>query len=68
MSTKSLGAGFRYSRVMAWAPALILVVGLVFVLRGDMVTGLLAAAAAIVFWFIIRRRRVEVVSEAPPAE
>lgn len=57
MSDQRLGTGFRFSKVMAWAPALVLVVGFLFVLRGDMTVGLLLAAAAIVFWVIVRRRR-----------
>lgn len=57
MSDQRLGTGFRFSRVMAWAPALVLVVGFLFVLRGDMAVGFLVAAAAIVFWIIVRRRR-----------
>lgn len=57
MSDQRLGTGFRFSKLMAWAPALVLVVALLFVLRGDMAIGLLVAAAAIVFWIIVRRRR-----------
>lgn len=68
MSSMTPGTGFRFSRVMTWAPVLILVVGLLFVIRGDAVIGLLIAAAAIVFWFIVRRRKSDVASQAPPAK
>lgn len=57
MSDQRLGTGFRFSKVMAWAPAFVLVVGLLFLVRGDTTVGLLVAAAAIVFWIIVRRRK-----------
>lgn len=57
MSDQKLGSGFRFTKVMAWAPVLILVLGLAFVLRGEMAVGLLLSGAAIVFWFIVRRRK-----------
>lgn len=59
MSERRLGTGFRFSKVMAWAPVLILILGLVFVIRGDLTVGLLFGAAALIFWFIVRRRKTQ---------
>lgn len=57
MSDQKLGSGFRFSKVMAWAPALILILGLIAVIRGDLVVGLLLGAVALIFWFVVRRRK-----------
>lgn len=57
MSDVKLGTGFRFSKLMAWGPLLVLVLGLIFVVRGELTLGLLLAATAIVFWFIVRRRK-----------
>lgn len=62
MPDRSLGRGFRFSRVMAWAPALILAMGFLLILRGYLAAGLLLAVAALVYWFIVRRRK----SQAAP--
>lgn len=59
MSERRLGTGFHFSKVMAWAPVLILILGLVFVIRGDLTVGLLFGAAALIFWFIVRRRKTQ---------
>ncbi len=57
MSDQPLGTGFRFSRLMAWAPVIVFVIGVVFVVRGELVPGLLLAVAAILLWIIVRRRR-----------
>ncbi len=57
MSDQPLGTGFRFSRLMAWAPVIVFVIALVFVVRGELVPGLLLAVAAILLWIIVRRRR-----------
>lgn len=57
MSDQPLGTGFRFSRLMAWAPVIVSVIALVFVGRGELVPGLLLAVAAIILWIIVRRRR-----------
>lgn len=57
MSAQRLGTGFRFSKLMAWAPVIIVAVGLVFVIRGDLTVGLLLGAAGLIFWLIVRRRK-----------
>lgn len=57
MSDQRLGAGFRFSKVMAWAPAVILVLAFLVLFRGDLALGLILAVAAIIFWFVVRRRK-----------
>ena len=60
MSDKPLGTGFHFSRLMAWAPVIVGVIALVFVVRGELAPGLLLAVAAILMWVIVRRRRARV--------
>ncbi len=57
MSDQPLGTGFHFSRLMAWAPVIVGVSALVFIVRGELVPGLLLAVASILVWIIVRRRR-----------
>ena len=65
MSDQPLGTGFRFSRLMVWAPVIVSVIALVFVVRGELVPGLLLAVAAILLWIIVRRRRARADSGTP---
>jgi hypothetical protein len=57
MSDTTTGNAFRYSRVMAWAPPIILVLGLLAIVSDQLYVGILLAVVAIVFWIVVRRRR-----------
>ncbi len=57
MTNQSAGTGFRYTKVMAWGPAVILAFALVAMAMEQVVVGLLLAVMAILFWVIVRRRK-----------
>jgi hypothetical protein len=57
MADATQGVGFRYSKVMAWGPPIVLVLALILMVMGEMTFGLLLAAFALVFWYLVRRRR-----------
>lgn len=66
MADQATDTGFRFSKVMAWAPAILLVLALVFIVRGDMLVGVLVAVAALIFWLVVRRRKSPAAPGAPP--
>ena len=49
--------GLRYTRVAAWAPPIIMVLGLVFLAIGELTVGFLMVLAAVIFWVVVRRRK-----------
>lgn len=57
LTNQSAGTGFRYTKVMAWGPAVILAFALVAMAMEQVVVGLLLAVMAILFWVIVRRRK-----------
>jgi hypothetical protein len=50
------GDGFRFSRIMAWAPALILVAAVVMAVQGNTTFAFLLAFCGILFGLVVRRR------------
>lgn len=66
MSDVKQGAGFRYGKVMAWAPPMVLALALILMFMGELTFGLLLAAFALIFWFVVRRRKQGEVEETGP--
>ena len=64
MPKETTRPGFRFQRIVAWAPAIILIVAFILLFMGDMWAGVLLAVAALLFWFLVRRRAA---SHAPTA-
>lgn len=66
MPKETTRPGFRFQKVAAWGPALILLVALLFLFTGDILSGVLLAVAALLFWFLVRRRGAAPSAETPP--
>lgn len=56
MAEVKQGAGFRFTKLMGWGPAIILVFAMLLVAQGQTTAGLLLAICGILFGFIVRRR------------
>jgi hypothetical protein len=50
------GEGFRFRRIMAWAPALILVTAVVMAVQGNTPFAFLLVICGILFGLVVRRR------------
>ena len=57
MANDSAGTGFRYTKVMAWGPAVILAFAIVAMVLDQLLVGILLAVMAVIFWVIVRRRK-----------
>jgi hypothetical protein len=57
MANDAADTGFRYTKVMAWGPPIILALALILLVAEQMLFGGLLAVAGIVFWVIVRRRK-----------
>ena len=57
MASDSLDTGFRYTRVMAWGPPIIMALALILLVAELFLFGGLLAVAGIVFWVVVRRRK-----------
>ena len=68
MVDRSTQPGFRFSKVMVWAPAVIAVIGFTVVVLGYRMTGGLLILAGLIFWLIVRRRKEPAAPEAKPAQ
>jgi Na+/pantothenate symporter len=58
MADQTPDTGLRYSRFAAWAPPVIMVLGLVLLAVGELTVGFLMVLAAVIFWVVVRRRKV----------
>ena len=56
MPQETTRPGFRFQKIVAWAPAIMLIVAFIFLFMGDIWAGVLLAVAALLFWFLVRRR------------
>jgi hypothetical protein len=57
VSDAKLGAGFRYSKIMAWSPAILVALALVTMVAGAVWVGLAILAFAVLMLFYVQRRR-----------
>ncbi len=57
MSDTTSGSPYRFPKVMAWAPPVILVLALLALVSDQFYVGVLLAAVAIIFWIAVRRRK-----------
>lgn len=64
MPEETTRPGFRFQKLVAWGPAFILLVALLFVAMGDMLVAGLLAVVAVLFWFMVRRRGAAQADEA----
>jgi hypothetical protein len=51
-----MGEGFRFRKVMAWSPAILILMGALNMAAGDTLEGALVALAGIVFGLVVKRR------------
>jgi cobalamin synthase len=56
MAEVKQGAGFRFTKLMGWGPAVVLIFAVLLVAGGRPTAGLLLAICGILFGFIVRRR------------
>lgn len=66
MAKPQMGEGFRYSKVMAWAPAILILMGLAVVVWGDTTLGILVVLAGVIFGLLVKRRGRRVSREGRP--
>ena len=64
MPKETTRPGFRFQKVAAWGPPIILLFALLLIFMGEVIIGVLAAVAGLLFWFLVRRRGA---SQAPAA-
>jgi len=57
MANDSVDTGFRYTKVMAWGPPIIMALALILLVAELFLFGGLLAVAGIVFWVVVRRRK-----------
>jgi hypothetical protein len=57
VSDAKLGAGFRYSKLMSWGPAVLVVLALILLVAGEIIVGLAVLAFAVLMLFYVQRRR-----------
>lgn len=60
MAEVKQGAGFRFTKLMGWGPAIILIFAVLLIVQGQITYGLLLAICGILFGFIVRRRMKKV--------
>lgn len=56
MSKQAMGTGFRYSKIMAWAPAILMMFGALLLAIGSLYAGVTTAMAGAVFGLVVKRR------------
>lgn len=64
MKKETTRPGFQYQKIVAWAPAIVAAIALLFIAFGELYIGLVLVAAAALFWLIVRRRRTAQDSES----
>lgn len=57
MSDAELGTGFRFGKIMAWAPAIVLILAVMLIATGETMVGLLVAVFALLVWLLVSRRK-----------
>jgi hypothetical protein len=67
VSDAKLGTGFRYSKIMAWAPGVILALAIVLLVMGDVIMSGVLLVFALLVWLFVSRRKKAVASGARPA-
>jgi hypothetical protein len=56
MSMQAMGSGFRFRKIMGWAPALVIMFGVLLVAVGSVYAGISVAMAGVVFAIVVKRR------------
>jgi hypothetical protein len=56
MNKQPMGSGFRYTKIMAWAPAILILLGAVLISAGSLGAGVTVAMAGVVFGVMVKRR------------
>jgi hypothetical protein len=56
MSKQAMGTGFRYSKIMAWAPAILMMFGVLLLALGSLNAGITMGMAGAVFGVLVKRR------------
>jgi hypothetical protein len=56
MSKQAMGTGFRYGKIMAWAPAIVIMFGALLLAAGWLGAGVTVAMAGAVFGVVVKRR------------
>jgi hypothetical protein len=51
-----MGSGFRFSKIMGWAPAIVIMPGVLLIATGSLYGGLAVTTAGVVFGIIVKRR------------
>jgi hypothetical protein len=56
MSKQAMGTGFRYTKIMAWAPAILMMFGVLLLAMGSLNAGITMGMAGAVFGVVVKRR------------
>jgi hypothetical protein len=56
MSKQRMGSGFRFQKIMGWAPAILIMFGVLLIATRSLYAGLAVAMAGVVFGIIVKRR------------
>ena len=56
MSKQAMGTGFRYTKIMAWAPAILMMFGVLLLAMGSLYAGVTTAMAGAAFGVVVKRR------------
>ena len=66
MIKQPMGSGFRFRKVMGWAPAVVIMFGVLLVAVGSLYAGISVAMAGVVFAIMVKRRarRVDAVASS----
>jgi hypothetical protein len=56
MSKQAMGTGFRYTKIMAWAPAILMMFGVLLLAVGSINGGIVMGMAGAVFGVLVKRR------------
>jgi len=67
VSDAKLGTGFRYSKIMAWGPAVILALAIALLVMGEAMMGGLLFVFSVLVWLFVSRRKKAIASGARPA-
>ncbi|CAN5784897.1 hypothetical protein BH23GEM11_BH23GEM11_08790 [soil metagenome] len=67
MSDEKLGTGFKYGKMMAWGPAILVVFALVTLVLGEIIIGVSLLAFAMLMLFYVSRRRKAAAAAGRPA-
>jgi hypothetical protein len=56
MSKQPMGSGFRFQKIMGWAPAIVIMFGVLLTALGSLYAGVSVAMAGVVFGILVKRR------------